>query len=282
MKFVLDKSQTFKKIIDSVKDLIPETIFECSFDEILVQAMDSSHVCLCKLSLKKNGFQEYSCPEDFIIGLSLLNLSKILKCSQNTDSLEISVEKDNENMDIIFKSSKKGKTSDLKKKGEFEMKLMEIDQEGIEIPDTEYPCEVTIKSSEFQKIIKDMSSLGDNCSIKILENGVRFSVSGDIGNAEISLDHDDNFCTIKKCSEEIECSFAIRYLSEFTKATALSDTVTLKLSKDFPMVVSYEIIGSVINEIENNEDDEENETETTNETVGCLEFYLAPKSLDDD
>ena len=49
-------------------------------------------------------------------------------------------------------------------------------------------------------------------------------------------------------------NFALRYLNFFTKATPLSASVVLHLSKDVPLVVEYQI-----------------------EELGHIRFYLAPK-----
>ena len=54
--------------------------------------------------------------------------------------------------------------------------------------------------------------------------------------------------------EPVELTFALRYLNFFTKATPLGATVTLSMSPDVPIVVSYPIGAS-----------------------GSLSFYLAPK-----
>lgn len=46
---------------------------------------------------------------------------------------------------------------------DFEMKLMDIDSEHLGIPETEYSTIVKMPSSEFQRIIRDLSVLGDTC-----------------------------------------------------------------------------------------------------------------------
>ena len=45
----------------------------------------------------------------------------------------------------------------------------------------EYKCEVKMPSGEFQRIVRDLSVLGDTCAISVTKEGVRFSVSGDLG-----------------------------------------------------------------------------------------------------
>lgn len=44
---------------------------------------------------------------------------------------------------------------------DFEMKLMDIDSEHLEIPDAEYQSIVRMPSNEFSRICKDLSSIGD-------------------------------------------------------------------------------------------------------------------------
>ena len=56
----------------------------------------------------------------------------------------------------------------------------------------------------------------------------------------------------------VNAAFALRYLNFFTKATPLSSTVILNLSKDVPLVVEYRI-----------------------EEAGHIRFYLAPKIEDE-
>ena len=47
------------------------------------------------------------------------------------------------------------------------MKLMDIDSEHLGIPDSEYQAIVRMPSSEFSRICKDLSSIGDTGMSKI-------------------------------------------------------------------------------------------------------------------
>jgi len=44
---------------------------------------------------------------------------------------------------------------------------MEIDGEHLAIPDTEYKCKVTMPSTDFQRICRDLASIGDTCKTSI-------------------------------------------------------------------------------------------------------------------
>ncbi len=51
--------------------------------------------------------------------------------------------------------------SDEDRISDFEMKLMDIDSEHLGIPDTDYNAQVKMPSAEFQRICRDLSTLGD-------------------------------------------------------------------------------------------------------------------------
>jgi len=46
--------------------------------------------------------------------------------------------------------------------GEYELKLMDIDQEHLGIPETEYDAIVVLSSGEFQRICRDLSGISES------------------------------------------------------------------------------------------------------------------------
>jgi proliferating cell nuclear antigen len=70
---------------------------------------------------------------------------------------------------------------------EYEMKLMDIDQEHLGIPDTSYDATVSMSSGEFQKICRDLTTLGESVKIEVTKEGVRFSSDGEIGSSTVLL-----------------------------------------------------------------------------------------------
>lgn len=60
-------------------------------------------------------------------------------------------------------------------------------------------------------------------------------------------------------NEPVSLSFALRYMNSFTKATPLSDTVTISLSSELPVVVEYKVA-----------------------EMGYIRYYLAPKIEEDE
>jgi proliferating cell nuclear antigen len=55
----LVQGSMLKKVLEAVKDLLNEAIFDCSSTGIALQAMDSSHVSLVSLNMRSDGFETY-------------------------------------------------------------------------------------------------------------------------------------------------------------------------------------------------------------------------------
>ncbi|KAB2607035.1 proliferating cell nuclear antigen-like [Pyrus ussuriensis x Pyrus communis] len=254
----LVQGSLLKKVLESIKDLVNDANFDCSSSGFSLQAMDSSHVALVALLLRSEGFEHYRCDRNISMGMNLGNMSKMLKCAGNDDIITIKADDGSDTVTFMFESPTQDKISD------FEMKLMDIDSEHLGIPEAEYQSIVTMPSAEFARICKDLSGIGDTVVISVTKEGVKFSTRGDIGTANIvcrqntTVDKPEE-ATVINMSEPVSLTFALRYMNSFTKATTLSNTVTISLSSELPVVVEYKIA-----------------------EMGYIRFYLAPKIEEDD
>jgi len=190
-------------------------------------------------------------------------MAKILKCAGNDDSVTVKAKEGGDTIDFLFEAPKANKLA------EFELKLLDIDAEILTIPDQDYAAVVKMPSTEFQRICRDMTILGDTAVISASKKSVKFSVSGELGKGDITCHptmgsdvKEDEQVTIE-IEEPVSLTFALRYLNFFTKATSLSSTVSLSLSKDAPLVVEYPIKGN------------------GSDHIGHVRFYLAPKIEED-
>jgi len=182
-------------------------------------------------------------------------MAKIFKCAGNDDKVTIKAEGENpDTVTFIFESSNQDKISD------FDLKLMNIESDMLGIPDQDYQAVVNMSASEFQKICRDMTVVGDTVLISTNKEGIKFSVSGEVGNANIlcrqgaSPDSKSDESLTITLEEPVSLTFALKYLNYFTKATSLSNKVTISMAKEVPLVTEYQI-----------------------EDLGYLKFYLAPK-----
>lgn len=64
----LQQAVLFKRIIDSMKDLVSDASFDFDKTGMTMQAMDSSHVSLCFMELSNDGFDHYRCDRPTSLG----------------------------------------------------------------------------------------------------------------------------------------------------------------------------------------------------------------------
>lgn len=88
------ESSLFRKIVDSIKDLVKNVNIDVTQKGISIQAMDSCHIALVSLQLKEKAFTNYNCQRPLTLGLAIENLAKILKIAGSDDSLTLSCEED--------------------------------------------------------------------------------------------------------------------------------------------------------------------------------------------
>merc|ERR1712142_1167844 len=254
----LVQGSLLKKVLEAIKDLLNEASWDCADSGIQLQAMDNSHVSLVSLNLKAEGFDKYRCDRNLIMGMNLTSMSKIMKCAGNDDIITMKAQDNADTVTFVFESPNQEKVSD------YEMKLMNLDQEHLGIPETDYACVIKMPSGEFARICRDLSQFGESVVISCTKEGVKFSAAGDIGQGNIKLAQTANVdkeeeAVIIEMQEPVTLTFACRYLNMFTKATPLSPQVSLSMSPDVPLVVEY-AIGD----------------------IGHIRYFLAPKIEDDD
>jgi proliferating cell nuclear antigen len=89
MEMHMTAGNVFKMIIEAIKELVDVGNLTCSEDEMCVQCMDSSHVALVYLVLTQDNFTRYRCDHPCDIGVSLVNLSKVLKLMGRDDDVTL-------------------------------------------------------------------------------------------------------------------------------------------------------------------------------------------------
>ena len=118
--------------------------------------MDNSHVALVSMMLKSESFSPYRCDRNVALGVNLTSLTKVLRAAQNEDILTIKAEDAPDVLNLVFESSESDRLS------EYDLKLMDIDQEHLGIPDTEYAATINMPSSEFKRICVDLMALSES------------------------------------------------------------------------------------------------------------------------
>merc|ERR1711953_208744 len=228
--------------------------FDCSEKGLQVQSMDSSHVAVVSLLLRESAFSDFKCDRPTSLGMNVDSLGKILKMRSPNDSIKVRAQNDADSVNFQCESGEEDRIS------EFDLKLMQIESEHMEVPEQHYKVTAKMPSAEFQKICRDLKEFGETMQIKASKEGITFSVQGDVGAGNVMLKPRDSEKPEDRVSlkvqEPVTATFALRYLVTFGKAAPLAESVELGLGSDAPLMVKY-----VVESAEK----------------GHMQFYLAPK-----
>merc|ERR1712151_1119268 len=106
-----------------------------------VQSMDSSHVALVSLLLRESAFSEFKCERPTSLGMNVESLSKILKMCSPSDTLKIRWAN---GADTVSFQCEGGDD----RIADFDLTLMQIESEHMEIPEQQYKVVAKLPSAE--------------------------------------------------------------------------------------------------------------------------------------
>ncbi|KAJ4463051.1 putative Proliferating cell nuclear antigen [Paratrimastix pyriformis] len=254
---LFEQASLLKKICEAIKELTDQACFEVSGTGISLQAMDSSHVSLVSFLLRNEHFSQFRCDRNLTLGLNLKMITKILKTAGNEDRVTLRAEDDGDHLVMVIESKTGNKISS------YEVKMLDIDQQAFGVNETDYKASTKMSSEEFQRICHDLLVVGDTVSIEMTKDGITFSVSGTETSGCITCRQsgtvdDESVGTEITLQEPMNLSFALKFLNLFTKATPLSNSVSIEMSADQPLCIHYDI-----------------------GDMGNIRYFLAPK-IDDE
>ena len=233
------QSGAFRILVEALKEILTDTNLIFDKTGIKLVATDNSQIVLVHMKLLAENFEYFYCEEKTRIGINMMNLFKLIKIMNNNETLSLFVEKSDKNRLGIKINNNEKKTQTL-----FKMNLLDISEDELNVPPAKFESELTLPSCDFQKIIRDMSNIGENVEIKSVESSLLLNCNGDFANQEtILLETQEglNFSKSASITEPIQGVFSLKYLCLFTKCTNLCNLLHVYIKNDYPLVIKYDI-----------------------------------------
>jgi proliferating cell nuclear antigen len=258
-----DDGSTLRKLCEALKDLAPQVTLDFASDDddgegeggggtavVSVQATDTSHVCLVSLNLRVAG----TVRRPTSVGLDLPMLHRVLKFMGPDDTVELVAGEDGH---VGGKLLVQLTSPSVKRQSHFEIGLIDLECDRLSVPESAPDATVTMSSTEYARIFKDLSAVGSEVSLECKSNNddddddddenkgptFRLSVHGSLGHASITYQDDEGSDMRISVSNNVLLSFSLRYLTSFTKACALAPLVTINMLHDHPVAVEFNIKG---------------------------------------
>ena len=234
----------FRTLMTALKDILLETNITFQADGMRIISMDKSHTILVHLFLKAENFEFYECKHDkIVIGVNMFHLFKLINSIDNDDTLTMMIEASDYNNGIVNNLVLKFENGDIKQCKTQKLRLIEPDADELEVPNVSFSSIINLPSTDFQKIIRDLSCISDKIEISSVRNELIFKCRGAFAYAEVRRAESDNGMGFTKQDTQkiIQGNFSLKNLGYFIKCTNLCSHIEMFLENDLPLVVKYSV-----------------------------------------
>ena len=125
----------FRTLMTALKDILLETNITFTKDGIRIINMDKSHTILAHLFLEADKFEYYDCKYNkIVIGVNMFHLFKLINTIDNDDTLTLYIDEHEYNEGVVDYLGLKFENGDIKQCKNQKLKLIEPDEEELDIP----------------------------------------------------------------------------------------------------------------------------------------------------
>lgn len=253
MKIVIrDKSKKdqFNALFNIIKINTTNVNIIFNTDELHIQGMDKSHICLFDMYITKDWFNDYQhSSEESNICFDTNTFYNIINNVSKNQSIIISNTEHQYNCDkndndflyisLINEDYKEQDNSEFDKY--YKLQLNENDYELMNIPDCDYNCDFVINSKKIVDITNQMLSFNNDIEIICSEEYLQFKVDGGNGEMNVKIKTDDLDEFSIEDGEKFSFRYSLQYLSKFCLTKNLSDKISFCLSNDYPLKIKYDM-----------------------------------------
>jgi proliferating cell nuclear antigen PCNA len=229
---------------------------EFSSNNLIIQGMDKSHICLFITTIKSDWFTIYSFVENVSFIIDSATILSILTRIQENQLLVMEYNIQNETLDLEVlsninsknetKNENKKETKDKKEEKVeynryFQIQLIDLELENYTIPEVNYDAEFSINSKQLNELMSQLILFGDTLNIVCNEDEIYLETTGDCGKMKVDIPIDSlNEFSISE-GEKMEISFSLQNLFKMTMSTKLSKDIEIGIRNDYPIRIKYDL-----------------------------------------
>jgi|LauGreDrversion4_2_1035121.scaffolds.fasta_scaffold44619_3 proliferating cell nuclear antigen len=211
------------------------------FAGLEIATADTSRTIFIRVQLDAKEFDPYFCKYDKLeLGVSLINLYKLLKSVDKDDTMSMYVEEnDRQNLIIEIENQEK------KSKTFYKLKLMDLDQQPKKTAKIEYDIKITMPSTEFHKLCREMNNIAEYVDIQCTSKNIIFTCKGDCAERSTIFKSEEGGLNIsnenKKNHNIIQGIYELKNIVLFTKCANLCNDIEIYMKNDFALTIIYTI-----------------------------------------
>ena len=219
----LDHPKIFSDIIGVISELVLEVRIKVNKEGMKLIAVDPANVAMVSFKLPVAAFSQLEVEEE-VLGVSLDSLKSVLRRVSPGSSLVM------QTVDNVLKLQIQDKT-----KREFELTLIDIEQEEKTLPNLEFTSEIEMRSIDFIEAIEDCVVVSDSCSFETQEGKIIISAKGSLNSARTEFSSDE----VKIKAKQDKSKYSLEYLQKMMKGSKLVDKTKINFSTDYPLKLEF-------------------------------------------
>lgn len=238
MKFIISNGQgiqRFSTILSNSKQFM-ETI-TCHFKEdgMYFRGLDHTRSCMIECALKKDWFDAYEFNEGTDMPIASFNavvIQKVLKARHESQEIEMEIDGENDSLMISFT-----KGNNFNKI--FEIPLMNVDSQNMEMQETETDVDLMIDSKKMEILTTNLVNFNDELKMNFTEEKIIFTAHGLDGSMSVEIDFDDVTEYAVGENTELTQTFNLKMLNQMCGFSSLTDEMKIGFCNGRPMSLKY-------------------------------------------
>ena len=234
------RAEMFNVIFQNIKLFTDNINITFTAEQIDIQCIDPGHVAILEVHIGSDWFDKYELSdniESLVIGANANLMGKILGTRDKIQDITIECSDDPDTLSMKFVSEDKNVYDKM-----FEMPLIDLYVDVMEIPDMEYEAEFSLPSHIYASLMSQLKLFGETMDIDCSEDKIMLhSSSIDAGkmSTEISIDDLNEFSIDE--GGELNISYSLLYMCNVANFHKLSNEIELKFKQDYPVQLKYNL-----------------------------------------
>ncbi len=232
-----------KKILEVVASISEMGIMRFGPEGMFLQTMDLSHICLVEIKLPPDWFESYMCKDNTNLTTSFGTLVKMLGCIESGQRawLRQGMQEGSDSWELELSGSNSVFTK------RFRIPQYTLDDELMQIPDSDADTDFCMPSGNWSKIIDELSMFGEIVKVHCGEKGTTLSTREQTEDVAMScligLDAVESY---EGCDEEFEVNFPIKMIQKVSAARQAAclgpnGKITVHLTEERPLDLNYDL-----------------------------------------
>ena len=236
------KLEMFVALFQLLKNWSSQLNLQFEPNQLYIQTMDKSHICLSNIVIKASWFNEYFVEEATSISVDTGSFATMMNYAVKHNKVDI-IFNEADKLFINLTSVSTGSTAAASGNFDhfFELPLMDAEQENLSIPAVDYDVEFSMDSKKFSDLISELMVFGPNLNIVCTEDLLEFNSSGDTGKLKVNIPIDSlNEFAISE-GEKLDISYSLAHIGKMCLSTKMGGEIGVGISAEYPMSLKYSL-----------------------------------------